>query len=153
MLTIELVPRSAWNANLRSLLPPKEWDKIRRSVYAIADHHCEVCGGVGDKHPVECHELWEYDDVNHVQKLVGLQALCPLCHLAKHVGLAEVKGRLQEVARHVISVNKWSKKQFEEHRREAFIQWNKRNQYQWSLDTSWLGSFNNHPITAPNVDP
>lgn len=139
ILTIELVPKSCWCINLRSKLSSAEWDKVRKASYTQAGHRCEVCGGIGPTHPVECHERWEYDDEKHVQKLAGLIALCPLCHLAKHIGLAEVKGRLEDVAAHIMKVNGWSRKQYEEHRREAFKVWYKRSQHRWTLDTSWLG--------------
>lgn len=74
-LTIELVPATSWGNNLRSRLPKKSWNAIRKRVYKEADFKCEICGGVGKRHPVECHEVWEYDDVNHIQSLVGFVAL------------------------------------------------------------------------------
>lgn len=88
-LTIELVPSTSWFSNLRSLLSSEEWDKIRRGCYKNANYKCEICSGVGPKHPVECHETWEYDEKQGIQKLIGLIALCPSCHEVKHVGLEE----------------------------------------------------------------
>ena len=67
-LTIELVPKTAWFSNLRSILARAAWDKLRKESYKNAAHKCEICGGYGKKHPVECHEIWEYDDKNHIQK-------------------------------------------------------------------------------------
>ncbi len=61
-LTVELVPRTCWFSNLRSELSKEEWDRLRRPVFERAGNRCEVCGGKGTQHPVECHEVWEYDD-------------------------------------------------------------------------------------------
>ena len=82
-LTVELVPRSLWGINLRSELPKSKWDKLRKATYKKANFVCEICGGVGRKWPVECHEIWHYDDENKVQRLDGLIALCPPCHQVK----------------------------------------------------------------------
>ena len=76
-LTIELVPSTSWFNNVRSQVSAQEWDIIRHIVYAKANNICEICGGKGNKHAVECHEIWEYDDKEHIQKLIGMIALCP----------------------------------------------------------------------------
>lgn len=82
-LTVELIPSTSWFTNVRSHLPTGEWDLVRRAVYRRARYRCEVCGGRGGgpdgpNHPVECHEVWAYDDEHHVQRLERLVALCPL---------------------------------------------------------------------------
>ena len=48
-------------------------------------HRCEVTGGVGSAWPVECQEVWEFDDKQHVLRLTGMTALAPEVHLAKHI--------------------------------------------------------------------
>ncbi len=57
-LTIELVPSTSWYNNVRSIVTRAQWDKLRAIVYDKAWHLCEICEGVGPKHPVECHEVW-----------------------------------------------------------------------------------------------
>ena len=91
-LQIELVPGSCWWTNVRSNLTQSQWDKIRKPVYANANFLCEICGERGTKHPVECHEVWIYNDKSLIQKLDHFQSLCPLCHEVKHIGLAELLG-------------------------------------------------------------
>ena len=91
-LTIELVPRTSWYSNVRSNVSEAEWDRLRRPVYHRAGSRCEICGGRGQKHPVECHEVWLYDDAAGIQRLVDLIALCPSCHGVKHLGRSHVKG-------------------------------------------------------------
>jgi hypothetical protein len=137
-LLVELVPQSSWGSNLRKELPKKEWDRLRRAQYALAGHVCEVCGGKGRRHPVECHEIWSYNDDTHIQTLDGLIALCPRCHEVKHIGLAGVRGRILEAKRHLAKVNGWTLDQTIHHIAEAFALWNLRSRHPWTLDLSWL---------------
>src|SRR3972149_3120297 len=87
-LTIELVPASSWNQNLRNLLKPKTWENLRKSVYKKYNYKCAICNSGGILH---CHEIWNYDDKSHIQKLKGFVALCELCHWVKHIGLAGIR--------------------------------------------------------------
>jgi hypothetical protein len=141
LLTVELVPRTCWFTNLRSELSKEDWDRLRRSVYERAEGRCEVCGGRGRQHPVECHEVWEYDDEQRVQRLVGLVALCPACHEAKHMGYASSVGRAGRARAHMARVNGWSMEDVEVYLEAQFEQWARRSQYEWSLDLSWLRRF------------
>lgn len=53
------------------------------------------------KHLLECHEVWEYDEASHVQRLAGFMALCSPCHHVKHwpcVGAVVVNGKLRKGA-------------------------------------------------------
>jgi hypothetical protein len=59
----------------------------------VLGSRCEICGGRGPEHPVECHERWRYNDLIRTQTLVRMIALCPACHQVKHVGLANVRGK------------------------------------------------------------
>ena len=46
---------------------------------------CEVTGGVGPQWPVECHEQWRFHEDTQTAELMGLVALHPDVHLAKHL--------------------------------------------------------------------
>ena len=87
-LEIELVPKDLFFRSLRSLVTKQSWDVIRREAYKKAGYRCEICGGKGDRWPVECHEIWEHDDERHIQYLKGTIALCPNCHMIKHTGFS-----------------------------------------------------------------
>lgn len=137
-LTIELVPSTCWFTNLRSELKQSQWDKLRRKTYRNAHYRCEICGGKGDTHPVECHEIWHYDDEKHIQKLEGLIALCPACHEVKHIGLAGIKGRSKEAAAHLAFVNGWDIAQAKKYINQSFQKWEERSQHEWQLDITWL---------------
>jgi hypothetical protein len=137
-LTIELVPSTCWYTNVRSQVSSQDWDRLRQHTYAQAHHRCEVCGGVGPQHPVECHEVWHYDDDRHIQTLVKLIALCPACHEVKHMGFANTQGRGQIAQQHLAKVNRWSLDQTQTYVQECFQVWQRRSQYQWQLDISYL---------------
>jgi len=140
-LEIELIPRTTFFTNVRSLVTPGEWDIIRKKCYSLAGYRCEICNGKGTKWPVECHEIWDYNYDTEVQKLIGLIALCPSCHEVKHIGLAKVKGRYNIALKHLMSINNISKSEAEKQVTKAFSIWESRNQVQWKLDTSFLKQY------------
>ena len=146
-LTIELVPQTCWFSNVRSEVRATDWDRLKRLTSDAAGGRCEVCGGRGLRWPVECHEIWEYDDQQHTQTLLGLTALCPACHEVKHIGLANIKGRGDIAARHLAKVNGWTAREAERYIAEQFAVWERRSKYQWTLDLSWLEQ---HGITVQN---
>ena len=146
-LTIELVPRTAWYKNLRSELSKSEWDKLRKITYKKANNVCEICGGVGPKWPVECHEVWNYDEENNTQTLTGLQAICPNCHQCKHIGLAQVQGHYDTAKAHLAEVNEITLEEAEEYINACFDIWEERSLKKWTLNTEWLQE--DHTITGP----
>lgn len=137
-LTIELVPRTSWFKNLRSMVEKKKWDFLRRRTYRQADYKCEICGGKGPKHPVECHERWDYNDKKLIQKLIGLIALCPSCHQVKHIGFASIQGKYNQALNHLKKVNGWTTKQAQKYVNDAFRIWEDRSEHKWIVDISWL---------------
>jgi hypothetical protein len=139
-LTVELVPATAWGDNLRSRLTPARWDELRKAQYKLANYCCEICGGKGSKHPVECHEVWEYDDEKLTQKLLRLIALCPRCHRVKHAGrtiTTSPRGEA-EVMEWLMRVNRWGTPEAKHHLASAFDLWRTRSQFKWTLDISVL---------------
>lgn len=140
-LTIELVPKSCWFSNLRSELPRKDWDRLRKKTYEKAQYRCEICGGKGDKWTVECHEIWAYDDLNKIQKLDGLIALCPPCHQVKHFGFANINNKGKEALIHLAQVNAWPLGKASLYVEKCFVIWENRSKYPWTLDISILQEF------------
>lgn len=141
ILSIELVPKTAWFNNLRSYLSKTEWDEVRKRCYSRANHKCEICGGKGPKWPVECHEIWEYK--NNQVSLVDLISLCPDCHEVKHIGLAQIKGNFERALNHFIKVNRCSKQEALSHIENAFGVWRERNKTIWQLNVDYLKTYLN----------
>ncbi len=141
LLTIELVPKTSWYRNVRANVSPAEWEKLKRITFDRAGHVCEICGGRGRKWPVECHEVFAYDDERHIQKLVRLIALCPACHEVKHMGLAGVRGKKKAAAAHLSRVNGWSAADADLYIEACFEVWYRRSNHPWRLDLSYLEQF------------
>ena len=133
-LTIELVPAGQKGQTLDRLLPAHQWDRLRSMCHRRAGHLCEVCGD----HPVECHEVWEYDDNAQVQRLAGVVALCMECHRVKHMGQAFTSGENLRAIRHLMRVNGWSLQVADQHISKAFALWAQRSAKTWSIDLSLL---------------
>lgn len=147
-LIIDLVPETCWYKNLRKQMRPSQWDKLRRKVYADAGHVCQICEAGGK---LNCHEMWAYDDKKCVQKLVGFQAICSMCHHVHHFGLAQIlasQGHLQlnAVIEHFMTVNNVNREAFEAHKTEAFTLWRQRSQRQWQTD---LGEWSSLVLQRP----
>lgn len=135
-MTIELVPKTSWGSNLRNSMSKKNWDIVRNETYKKYDNKCGICGAAGT---IQCHEIWEYDDANHIQNLRGFIALCPSCHNIKHIGRAGIlatEGKLDfnELIRHFIKINRCSQDIFEKHFNEAFDVWKERSKHEWIVN-------------------
>ena len=139
---LELIPKTCFYSNVRTLLPTKYWNLLRKESYRLADNKCEICKQTGKeqgyRHNVECHEIWEYNDELKVQKLLGLISLCPKCHQVKHFGRATAIGKQAEVLKHMEDVNSWTHKQCVDHLAETTIIHKERSKYKWRLDLGIL---------------
>jgi hypothetical protein len=135
-LEIELVPETAWKINFRTRISREGWDKIRKQAYSEADNKCGICRKEGK---LNCHEIWEYDDKKHIQRLKGFIALCDDCHMIKHIGFASIQaseGKLdmKKLIEHFLKVNGENKDVFEEHKSNAFSIWEERSKHKWRVD-------------------
>lgn len=142
-LSIELIPSALWERNVRTALRESAWDRLRKQVAGAAGRRCEICGGVGTRHPVECHERWEYavGVEGGVQTLVGLIALCPGCHEVKHFGRTAAIGYGDRAMEQLRSVNGWDEATAKRHGLECKLQWEERELVSpWTADLSWLST-------------
>jgi hypothetical protein len=103
---MEPIPRPMAGKNARNVLTKAAWRKVRDIVLEEHDWACAVCHRFKRK-GLHCHEKWDFkwlvrDSKNvPVMKLVGLQALCRLCHGAKHIGCSRQKKYLHKVKEHL----------------------------------------------------
>lgn len=138
-LTIELIPSTAWFKNIRSYVKQSEWDKIRKYVYKQSGYKCDICGGKGHKHPVECHEIWDFKD--GIIELKGLTSLCPSCHQVKHIGLAFKNGRLDYAKKHLMKVNKISSQEADDYIFKSFEIFEERSNQDWILNLDMIDNY------------
>lgn len=138
LLTIELVPETAWFSNVRSMISKSDWDKLRKEIHKKANYKCEICGENDKNRSLECHEVWEYDDKNYIQKLIRLVCLCKNCHRVKHIGFAYVKGDGKLAEKHLARINSWNQKEVEAYIDKQFDAWKRRSKFGWLIDLSWL---------------
>ena len=140
-LQLNLIPSSCFYTNVRSILTKQQWDIVKSQVYAKAYYICEICQGVGPKHPVEAHEVFSFDNKTLIQKLEKMIALCPSCHQCAHFGLAELQGKRKQALSHLMKINKISNKQAEKYIKDCFMEWALRSKYSWKLDVSHLSEY------------
>jgi hypothetical protein len=89
---------------------------------------------------VECHERWEYDDASRVQRLTGLQALCPGCHAVKHIGRSFAEGDGDAAMARLMRINGWTREEATAYLGLVFDVWQTRRHGEWRLDLDWLRS-------------
>jgi hypothetical protein len=144
-LTCELVPTGTWGSNLRSLMPPSGWNRLRKFVYERADNKCELCGQDGfsqnRKWAVEAHEIWLYDDVKNEQSLIAVQSLCPRCHLCKHLGRSLKVGAAEQVRKHMREINGWDEETQQMYEQFVFAIHKHRSRFRWTVNIDMLEDY------------
>lgn len=138
-LEVELVPETCWLSNVRSYMSERRWRKLAGERASRAGGRCVVCGGRGRRHAVECHECWLYDDNEHIQTLICLDALCPMCHRVKHLGRSIATGYRELACGWLARVNGWDAATTEWYVARVYEQWRERSQHEWTLDLTTLG--------------
>ncbi|MHB1702352.1 MAG: hypothetical protein ACYCSN_19910 [Acidobacteriaceae bacterium] len=130
---VDLIPSSAWFANLRAMMPLSQWKAL--SAYVRRRHHdcCEMCGS--DKR-LEAHERWSFDEKTQVQKLMRIMCLCKMCHLSVHIGVASQLGFREEVENHIFSMTGWGKNDLAKHLADSRDAWKALSRISWKQDVS-----------------
>ena len=136
---------SNWGANVRTILSRSEWDAIRKLSYDQAGYVCEICGENGLKqgfrHPVECHEVWEWDVENKTQTLKRMISLCPRCHRTKHFGFHGEDEAIDQL----MKVNEISQKEAEKIIQECLEDHESKLGIEWTIDLTAIG----HGVLKP----
>lgn len=130
---VDLVPRSAWFANLRAMMPLSHWRGLSAYVIARAHGACEICSS---EERLEAHERWHFDPANGIQKLMRLMCVCKLCHLSIHSGIADVLGIREEIGFHIFQLTLWGKREMKQHMKEAGKRWEDLSVIAWEQDVS-----------------
>lgn len=135
-LTINLIPKSCWGANIREHMAKSNWNKLQKEVLKKENNTCEICGS---KRKVGCHAVWQYDDKQRTQKLKGFKAICRRCRYVEHFEMSQVlalKGylNLNDIIKHFCKVNSVSWDEFNKHKEEVFVKWRERSGDKWKTD-------------------
>ena len=131
----ELIPSPCFGYNLRSFLKPVEWQSISKYVRERANGQCEICGE--RTYELEAHEMWEFNDVTHYQRLKDVKAVCPLCHRSFHIGQTKSQNNpelLQAVYGHMMKVNNCNERTLEQIIATAEMKWKMRSKYGWTIE-------------------
>lgn len=137
-LYVDLIPGGSWTTNLRSWLGADRWKAISRMVRERSGGWCEACGRLTPLADLDAHERFAFDEVQGVQRLVRLVALCDRCHLATHYGFARTQGKEQAAIEQLQRVNGWSGEQVRRHVAAAMQLWRDRDDREWIVDLSLL---------------
>ena len=139
----DLIPATAIGHSLCSLMgwQSPEWRQVRQAVLADARYQCAICHARG---PLDCDEVWTFDDGAGVQRLDGCRALCQDCHRVKHWGLTRLlifekklpEGTGQRLVDHFRYVNGVSRERFAAAVTAAYAVYHERSKRRWQLDCS-----------------
>lgn len=131
-LTINLLPKGAWNNDFSKTLPKKDWDKLRMFALKRAGGKCEICGFKTNE--LDVHEEWDFDTQNKTQTLKQIIAICSKCHGVKHFKNSVRLGHGEEAEKHFMNVNNCSEMEFAGHLHKALLDYNERNSvYRWKI--------------------
>lgn len=83
------IPAPLHGVNPRTVMGKKEWDFVRREVYAVNNDCCWVCGvhrtAAAEKRWLEAHEIYDIDYKKGRMTLREIVALCHYCHNYVHI--------------------------------------------------------------------
>ena len=131
-LTINMLPKGAWNNDFSKRLSKKDWDKLREFALKRANGRCEICGYKTDA--LDVHEEWEFNIEKKTQTLKQIIAICSKCHGVKHFKNSVRLGYGEEAQKHFMKVNNCSEMEFASHLNKALLEYNERNfVYRWKI--------------------
>lgn len=148
----DLIPQTSWGSSLANLLTKASWDRIRHPILDDVSRVCSVCG---IQHTtLDIHERWSYhfpvEDMKRldslseneivfgIQRLDGFHPVCRSCHRCFHLGLARVRGELDEVRTIMEAVNQWSEWEMDDYIDTIGDRCGYAEQIYWGLDLSYV---------------
>jgi hypothetical protein len=136
-LTIDLIPRATWGMNVRTLAP-KLWPPLRKKAIHANGARCASCRNAPHK-AFQVHEVWEFDYLEGVQRLIAFEVLCERCHAVKHAGrtVATREDGVRFILRELVECNSWTINDAKEHLQLAFSIWHAKNLIDWLVDISY----------------
>jgi len=134
-LYIDLIPKTSYFKNVRSIFSKEDWNIIRHHIYKRVFNKCECCGCYRNKF-LEAHERWSYNEETKIQKLERIIALCKMCHKSVHYGHSKFNNDITKINDHIKKIKKINDEELKEHIKDTKELWKKRNKITWILDLS-----------------
>ena len=139
----QLVPASAWNANLRAIMSAAEWKKFRQLVFAKHGTACAFCEARPKS--LDCHEIWRYSiesgAVVGQQQLIKVLPLCKQCHMVCHIGFWSIQGKFEQVLAHMMRTRKLSRAAALLEVSSANSVFEKLSGFEWILDVEHANDY------------
>lgn len=132
-LEFGLIPQTSWGLSLANKLGKEEWDKIRKEVYKKANYRCQICGEDGVLHS---HEVWRFELKKKIQRLVGIECLCEMCHNVKHFGRSKKvysKSYVDRLIKHWCKINGKSERDFNAYNAKVHLEYKKLAGVDWQV--------------------
>lgn len=131
-LTIELLPKGAWENDLSRTLLKNDWNYLRNKCYKRANYRCEICGCETEN--LNAHEVWDFNIKTKTQTLIDIVALCTKCHGVKHIRNSQRLGFGENAKKHFMKVNNCNELEFASFYTDAQIDFEAKNQiYRWKM--------------------
>ena len=131
-LSINMLPKGAWNNDFSKTLSKKDWDKLREFALKRANGQCKICSYKTDE--LDVHEEWDFNIKKQEQTLRYIKAICSRCHGVKHFKNSVRLGFGEEAERHFLKVNNCTEMQFATHLNKALIEYEERNKvFRWKI--------------------
>lgn len=131
-LTINMLPKGAWNNDFSKTLSKKDWDKLREFALKRTNGKCEICGF--ETNNLDVHEEWEFNIKKKTQTLKQIIAICSKCHGVKHFKNSVRLGYGEKAQEHFMKVNSRSEMEFASHLNKSLFEYNERNSvYRWKI--------------------
>ncbi len=143
-LTINILPKGAWNNDFSKTLSKNDWDKLREFALKRANGKCEICGYKTNN--LDVHEEWDFNIEKKKQTLKQIIAICSKCHGVKHFKNSVRLGYGEEAQEHFMQVNNCSEMEFANHLNKSLLEYNERNSIcRWKI-TADLEKFGGNGI-------
>jgi len=94
---------------------------------------CQVYSDAASASPLNCHELWDYNDDQSTATLVGLRIQCRNCDSAVHMGRAVRLGFGNTALAQLVKVNLIGAREARMLYRSALDEWRLRNKKHWRI--------------------
>ena len=109
---------------------------MREDALEAACHTCEICGDTpppiyGD--PLNCHEVWLYDDKRRLATLASLRIQCSKCDGAVHMGRTVAHGGRNVAISQLCRVNGMTREEAGRLYSQAMSVWAKRSKKIWRI--------------------